>query len=96
MPKDCQYQGYEFGATYLDSVCVKGVLYDADNCDRNGNMKNPLEEIPCPICHPRLAVIYHGRGEWTPDAKAIVDDIRRKCNLKTGERRLDARGNPLR
>jgi len=30
----CDYQGYEFGARYPDSVCVDGRLLDADNCDR--------------------------------------------------------------
>lgn len=30
----CNYQGYEFGAGYLDSICIDGRLYDADDCDR--------------------------------------------------------------
>ena len=35
----CDYQGYEFGARYPDSVCIDGRLFDADNCDNNGNSK---------------------------------------------------------
>lgn len=49
----CQYQGFEFGANYPDSVCVDGQLFDADNCDGEGNLYEPMEEIPCPICKPK-------------------------------------------
>lgn len=57
----CNYQGYEFGAgSYPDSVCIDGRLYDADNCDDKGNLYEPVEDIPCPMCHPKEAVSY-----WT-------------------------------
>lgn len=48
----CQYQGYEFGASYPDSVCIDGRLFDADACDDNGLMFEPMDDIPCPMCHP--------------------------------------------
>ena len=47
----CDYQGHEFGASYLDSVCIDGQLYDADNCDDHGNLYEPLTYIPCPQCN---------------------------------------------
>lgn len=47
----CGYSGHEFGASYPDSVCVNGQLYDADNCDENGNLYEPHVYIPCPECN---------------------------------------------
>lgn len=50
MTDKCDYQGYEFGAHYLDSVCIEGYLWDADS----GNPGEPLEcggDIPCPQCN---------------------------------------------
>lgn len=47
----CGYSGHEFGATYPDSVCLEGRLYDADHCDDNGNLYEPLDYIPCPECN---------------------------------------------
>lgn len=41
-----------FGADYPDARCVDGVLYDLDNCDGEGNLYRPTEEIPCPFCRP--------------------------------------------
>jgi len=50
----CNYQGYEFGAgSYPDSVCIDGKLYDADDCDDEGNLYEPGEDIPCPMCDPK-------------------------------------------
>jgi hypothetical protein len=49
----CDYQGYEFGARYPDSVCIKGRLFDADDCDNNGNLYDRGEDIPCPMCRRR-------------------------------------------
>jgi hypothetical protein len=91
LPEGCGYQGYEFGASYPDSQCFGGRLYDMDNCDSNGLIYEPGEEIPCPICHPRLSERY-----WTERnhlsgasylkarhaAKLLVANIRR--NRKNG------------
>ena len=33
----CDYQGHEFGASYLDSICIDGFLWDADACDTYDN-----------------------------------------------------------
>jgi hypothetical protein len=84
LPSGCGYQGYEFGARYPDSICVGGRLFDADNCDDAGNLYRPTDEIPCPMCHPRLAVQYYvdlwDDGEARnvrAKAKALVNDIRK-------------------
>jgi Zn ribbon nucleic-acid-binding protein len=66
----CDYQGYEFGAgTYPDSVCIDGLLHDADNCDGDGNIYEATEEIPCPICRAKDAIEW-----WTERNNFFVED----------------------
>lgn len=74
----CDYQGYEFGAIYLDSVCIDGFLWDADS----GNPGEPLEhggEIPCPQCNhdPWLHDVCEGISEegWVAgyEGTSVVD-----------------------
>jgi len=85
LPEGCGYQGYEFGANYPDSICCGGRLYDADNCDNEGNLYEPMDEIPCPMCREKDAIEY-----WTSqmslqlpkqqaalNARSLVADIRR-------------------
>ena len=81
----CGYQGYEFGAgRYPDSVCLDGRLYDADNCDSDGRLYEPVEDIPCPMCKPQAAVEYWterncgviSRRAARRDARSLVSDIR--------------------
>lgn len=45
----CGYQGYEFGASYPDSMCIDGLLWDADSGDGDGYLTCG-GEIPCPRC----------------------------------------------
>lgn len=77
----CDYQGYEFGASYPDSVCVDGRLYDADNCDEKGRLFVPDEDVPCPMCRRGAAVEWWmGRfdGAWKKrrdSARRLVADI---------------------
>jgi hypothetical protein len=54
----CPYQGYEFGANYLDSVCIGGKLWDADSGHGTdeGWMYDSGGEKPCPLCRFKLAV----------------------------------------
>lgn len=51
----CDYQGFEFGATYVDSVCIEGYLWDADSgevCEDGwGCYYTVGGEIPCPQCN---------------------------------------------
>ncbi len=87
LPEGCGYQGYEFGAgRYPDSICFGGRLYDADDCDGQGNYYEPPEEIPCPMCNRRGAIDYWternsfdgtGKAVARKAAKSLVDDIRR-------------------
>lgn len=54
----CDYQGYEFGAPYLDSVCIDGYLWDADSGESSGDgwTYDHGGEIPCPACNFKQAV----------------------------------------
>lgn len=55
LPKGCGYQGFEFGAaSYPDSLCCGGRLYDIDECESD----EPTEDFPCPICREREAFEY--------------------------------------
>lgn len=88
----CQYQGYEFGGGYLDSMCIDGRLFDADNCDENGNLYEPMEDIPCPMCHPKKAMGYwverfEGSGveesRAKDSARSLITDIRKNRGVET-------------
>jgi hypothetical protein len=85
----CNYQGYEFGARYPDSVCIDGRLFDADYCDDNGNLYDREDDVPCPMCRREDAVKWHagqfGSGtykERMKSARHLVADIIN--NRKTG------------
>jgi hypothetical protein len=56
----CDYQGYEFGARYPDSVCIDGYLWNADSGDPSpdgdGWCYTSGGELPCPLCHFKEAV----------------------------------------
>ncbi len=49
----CDYQGSEFGAYYLDSVCIEGYLWDADSGDATVDGWNYTfgGDLPCPKCN---------------------------------------------
>lgn len=51
LPPGCGYSGHEFGASYPDSQCFGGVLYDMDNCDDRGRIYEPRYHVPCPSCN---------------------------------------------
>lgn len=53
----CGYQGYEFGAHYLDSICCDGYLWDADSGD--GNYLDNGGDIPCPKCNKKAWLDYY-------------------------------------
>ncbi|KAA0678093.1 hypothetical protein [Roseomonas genomospecies 6] len=46
----CDYAGHEFGASYPDSMCIEGFLWDADSDDGDG-MLTSGGDIPCPQCN---------------------------------------------
>ncbi len=78
-PEGCGYQGYEYGAgTYPDSICVGGSLFDADDCDEPGTLREPDEDMPCPICREDDAIAYWTeRNGDSKSARSLVADIRR-------------------
>jgi hypothetical protein len=53
----CNYQGYEFGGGYLDSVCIDGYLWDADSGD--GDLLTFGGDLPCPSCKRDAWMAYH-------------------------------------
>lgn len=84
----CGYQGYEFGARYLDSLCQGGWLQDMDSeyDSRDGDYK------PCPQCRQTEAMDYYRQQlqvSYRPgrsglyDAWHLVMDIRRNRGLPT-------------
>lgn len=46
----CNYAGHEFGASYPDSMCIDGYLWDADSDDGDG-MLSSGGEWACPRCN---------------------------------------------
>lgn len=54
----CDYQGYEFGANYPDSVCIDGNLWDADSGNGDGYLTSG-GDIPCPKCQPEANAIWY-------------------------------------
>ena len=57
----CDYQGHEFGATYPDSVCIDGFLWDADSGEASEDgwwMYANGGEIPCPKCNAEAYAEY--------------------------------------
>lgn len=50
----CGYTGYEFGASYPDSTCIEGYLWDLDSggSDDNGGVYlDSGGDMPCPKCN---------------------------------------------
>lgn len=59
----CEFMGQDFGASYPDSVCIEGYLWDADsgNPDPTGEFAwiyTHGGEIPCPSCNEKEAAKY--------------------------------------
>lgn len=63
----CEYQGREFGANYLDSVCIDGYLWDADSGDGSpdgeGWVYTSGGDIPCPQCNAAEHAEYHAEED---------------------------------
>lgn len=70
-----------FGASYPDARCVDGVLYDLDNCDENGNLYEPTEQIPCPFCRPEDYKKYFDMSDEEFDA--FITPLREKYCKQT-------------
>lgn len=59
--KGCDYQGHEFGASYLDSICIDGYLWDADSGSDTEHLTSG-GDIPCPQCN-HAAWLANNRDE---------------------------------
>jgi len=53
----CNYQGRDFGATYPDSICIDGFLWDADCYE--GGLYTSGGDIPCPECNHDAWLEYY-------------------------------------
>ena len=74
----CDYQGHEFGATYPDSVCIDGFLWDADSGDACGDgwCYTNGGEIPCPKCNPEAYATYcREDAEYQSDIQAAAGGL---------------------
>lgn len=94
MTRGCDYQGYEFGASYLDSVCIDGYLWDADSgySTDDGWMYTKGGEDPCPLCNfkqavSRLAYEMRTDSEHGSNCKWFINQARRRLR-----RYLERRG----
>jgi hypothetical protein len=68
----CDYQGYEFGAGfYPDSICIDGQLFDADNCDDQGDLYEPAEYIPWIVGNSMLLIKSKQKRGLRAGAKLI-------------------------
>lgn len=78
----CDYQGYEFGAPYLDSVCIDGFLWDADSCDEPGGPLYHGGEMPCPKCSHEAWLADHCEEVLEDGFKAHYDGKPRECLIE--------------
>lgn len=49
--RECDYTGRDFGASYPDSCCIDGYLWDLDSCDEAGGSLSMGGDKPCPKCN---------------------------------------------
>lgn len=75
----CDYCGHEFGASYLDSVCIDGYLWDADSGDEGGLTVGG--EWACPRCNTEQMLLDAreeaqdggcGHFQFTPYCAAVL------------------------
>jgi len=68
----CDYQGYEFGAHYPDSICIDGYLWDADDgySEGDGWVYTHGGELPCPACNTKA---WHARFRDEVEERGYFD-----------------------
>ena len=79
----CDYMGFDFGAPYIDSMCIDGQLFDGDACDDDGNLYEPMNYIACPQCN---------HSEWLNNQRDEIEEMG-WIAAEEGERQ---RANPFR
>jgi hypothetical protein len=95
MNQSCDYTGNDFGATYPDSICINGYLWDMDsgyNTD-DGWVYTSGGELRCPQCNngiSRDVLLYWSNRVWDYYVDNIDDNnhwtqITRKRFLNTGK-----------
>ena len=52
----CDYRGRDFGASYIDSCCIDGYLWDLDSGDSDSLWIGG--DIPCPECNHDAWIEY--------------------------------------
>lgn len=77
LPDGCGYIGHDFGASYPDSQCFGGRLYDMDDSDEPGMVNEPGEFIYCPECQHEA---------WLEDQRENVEE-QGWCAHEKGESR---------
>jgi hypothetical protein len=77
----CDYIGNEFGASYPDSVCIDGYLWDADSGypSDGGWVYTFGGDIPCPQCNPVDLITAHYQ-----ENQAIIDEDCIECKTCGG------------
>ncbi len=81
----CEYQGREFGAGYLDSVCIAGYLWDADSGDTPGELTHG-GDIPCPRGnHAEWEDYYSDDTRKIPDTVGAEVEIPHKGKLQLNQ-----------
>lgn len=58
----CDYEGHDFGASYIDTCCIDGYLWDLDSCDEPGGPLFGGGDMPCPKCNT-LEYLEHAKEE---------------------------------
>lgn len=75
--KPCPQFPY-WGAHYPDACCVDGKLYDLDRCDENGNLYEPIDDIPCPFCQTEEFIECDPFGKEDEFYEGIEDEEKAK------------------
>jgi len=72
--------GRDFGASYIDSECFGGRLYDLDDCDEPGTLNEPMDFIACPECNHAVWLESMKEEILNDGAVAFCDGKRRGDN----------------
>lgn len=93
--KTCPQFPY-WGASYPDACCINGKLYDLDRCDENGNLYEPIDDIPCPFCQTEEFIeldpfswVDHFCEEMEENGDTITDSMEQLAKQKARQSYLD-------